>query len=95
MQAFEESGVATEDKMGVLYPNPAQQSCTYEATLTETQSGFVMMYDLNGKLLQSYKLNSGDNKLEMDLSIYSNGVYMYQIVINGETIEHKKLVISK
>jgi myo-inositol-hexaphosphate 3-phosphohydrolase len=62
---------------------------------TETQSGFIMIYDLNGKLLQSYKLNSGDNKVEMDLSVYSNGVYMYQIVINGETIEHKELVISK
>jgi Secretion system C-terminal sorting domain len=95
MQNFEEQGTAVEDKIGVLYPNPAHGSCTYEAALTETQSGFIMIYDLNGKLLQSYKLNSGDNKVEMDLSVYSNGVYMYQIVINGETIEHKKLVISK
>lgn len=95
MQSFEEQGTAVEDKIGVLYPNPAHGSCTYEAALTETQSGFIMIYDLNGKLLQSYKLNSGDNKVEMDLSVYSNGVYMYQIVINGESIEHKKLVISK
>jgi hypothetical protein len=95
MQNFEEQATAVEDKIGVLYPNPAHNSCTYEASLTETQSGFIMIYDLNEKLLQSYKLNSGDNKVEMDLSVYSNGVYMYQIVINGETIEHKKLVINK
>ena len=95
MDPFDETPTAVEDKIGVLYPNPAHSSCTYEATLTDAQSGFIMMYDLSGKLLQSYKLNSGDNKLEMDLSGFAKGVYMYQIVINGETLEHKKLVISK
>jgi hypothetical protein len=83
------------DKVGVLYPNPAQNSCTYEASLEDTQTGFIMMYDLNGRLLKSHQLIIGQNKVEMDLSAFSNGIYMYKIIINGETIEHKKLVISK
>lgn len=86
---------AVSDKVGVLYPNPALDKCTYEAELSETQSGFIMMYDLNGKLLSSYKLNTGYNKLDIDLSSYSNGIYLYKIFINGDLSDYKKLVITK
>jgi hypothetical protein len=89
------SSNAILDKVGILYPNPAQNLCTYEAMLTDSQTGFIMMYDLNGRLLQSHQLIAGQNKADMNLSVFNNGVYMYKIIINGETIEHKKLVISK
>jgi hypothetical protein len=93
-----ETGVSNKaiiDKVGILYPNPAQNSCTYEAALNDSQTGFIMMYDLNGRLLQSHQLLAGQNKVDMDLSVFSNGIYMYKIIINGEIIEHKKLVISR
>ena len=83
------------DKVGVLYPNPAENSCTYEAALTEGQTGFIMMYDLTGKLLQSYKLITGNNTILMDVSMLSNGIYMYKIFINGKQVDYKKLVIAK
>ena len=83
------------DKVGVLYPNPAENSCTYEATLTEAQTGIIMMYDLNGKLISSYKLNNGYNKIDIDLADYSNGIYLYKIFINGQQADYKKLVIAK
>jgi hypothetical protein len=83
------------DNVGILYPNPTENSCTYEATLAQTESGMIMMYDLNGKLLQSYKLISGNNTIFMDVSMFSNGIYMYKIFINGKEADHKKLVIAK
>lgn len=83
------------DKVGILYPNPAQNKCTYEATLSETESGMIMIFDLNGRFISSYKLDAGYNQLDLDLSGYSNGIYLYKIYINGEVVDYKKLVITK
>lgn len=86
---------AVEDKVGILYPNPASHSCTYEALLAENESGFIMMYDITGRLLHSYKLNSGENKMEMNLNEFDNGIYIYKILINGNVVDNKKLVVQK
>jgi len=84
-----------QTNVGILYPNPASASCYYEADLLDSQTGMLMMYDLTGKLLSSYKLNAGYNKLDIDLSSLPNGVYLYRIMINGEQADYKKLVITK
>ncbi len=86
---------AITDRVGILYPNPAQNRCIYEALLAETVSGMLMMYDINGRLISSHKLNAGYNKLNIDLSQYSSGIYLYKIYINGEVVDYKKMVITK
>lgn len=53
------------------------------------------MYDLTGRLLHSYKLNGGENKVEMNLIEFDNGIYIYKILINGNVVDNKKLVIQK
>jgi hypothetical protein len=80
---------------GKLYPNPAGNSCIYEAQLNQTQAGYIHLFDLAGKVLQTHALIGGDNKIEMDITSLANGVYMYQIVINDETIAHEKLIICR
>jgi hypothetical protein len=55
----------------------------------------IMMYDMRGRFLSSYKLNPGDNKIDIDLASLSNGIYLYKIYINGEMADYKKLVIAK
>lgn len=84
-----------QDKIGILYPNPAQNSCTYEAQLKQDQTGMLLLYNIQGKLVASYQLAAGDNKLLMDLSNFDNGMYFYKIIINGEIVDYKKLLITK
>jgi hypothetical protein len=85
----------SEKNICSLYPNPAKNVCTYEITLQESQNGSIKIYDLRGKLLKSLSLKNGDNIATIDLSAFSNGIYMCQTVINGEAVEHKKLVIGR
>ncbi len=54
-----------------------------------------MIYDITGRLLNSYTLNSGENKVEMDLQKYDSGIYLYKILINDKVADNKKLVIQK
>lgn len=90
---IEENSICNAE--GKLFPNPAQNSATFENTLPSGETGMLIMYDLTGKLLSSYKLNAGYNKLDIDLSNYSNGIYLYQIFITGEIVDHKKLAVTK
>jgi hypothetical protein len=80
---------------GTLYPNPAQNSITFEGSLSSIEKGAVMIFGMEGKLISSNVLHPGYNKLEIDLTKFSNGIYLYKIMINGAIADYKKLVIAK
>ncbi len=44
-----------------IYPNPASQ----QATLHTTQAGTVGLYNMQGRLCRTFRLQEGDNKLEL------------------------------
>jgi hypothetical protein len=80
---------------GRMYPNPSQDACMYEINLEKGQTGSISLSNLNGDVLQVHPLSSGKNKVHMDLSGLSNGVYICEQTINGQMKAHRKLVISK
>jgi alpha-tubulin suppressor-like RCC1 family protein len=90
-----EQGMSDPQIVGNLYPNPANTACTYETELLENESGMLNLFDVNGKMLGSYKLNSGYNKLDIDLTPYQSGVYIFKIYFNAELRDVKRLIISK
>ena len=78
-----------------LVPNPASTFCVYEAELETNQSGKIEIFDINGKLIESFSLKEGENRLEIALTSYQNGVYIFKIIVDEELIETKRLVITK
>jgi hypothetical protein len=80
---------------GKIYPNPAKTQAYYELELSESENGIFMLYDALGKQIQSYKMNPGSNKLILDLQWFSNGLYFYRVIVNGNLIEANKLEIQK
>lgn len=80
---------------GKLYPNPASTSCLYEINLPSLQGGRAVLCDLIGRQLQTEPLKVGENRIIMNLSDYTNGIYLYKIIINGNTVDYKKLIIQR
>jgi hypothetical protein len=78
-----------------FYPNPATMNCVYEAELETDQTGEVEIYNITGSWMQTLKLTEGFNRLEIDLTPFENGVYVFKIMVNGELIETKRLVVTK
>ena len=59
-----------------VYPNPTTQYVIVEVDKLEGNEQ-VMVYDLQGKLLQSRPLN--DTKIQIDLTSYPAGLYLIKV----------------
>lgn len=78
-----------------LYPNPATQSATLAITSFKKQDVLVRVYDVMGKLVQSFSNSlpqSGVYNLEMNLSNYTKGVYFVNVIADGKTATEKLIV---
>ncbi|MDY4789645.1 MAG: leucine-rich repeat protein [Bacteroidales bacterium] len=75
-----------------LYPNPTngKSYLGIEGLTSETD---VLVYDVVGRIIQSYKINQDTKELEIDLSTYAKGVYSIRIV-NESINQSKKLVVQ-
>lgn len=67
-----------QQSMGV-YPNPFEGKVTLMTDPMGNEPVEVSVFDLQGKLLFSRKMNGADNRIELDLSFLKAGFYMVRI----------------
>lgn len=79
-----------------LYPNPATDKVTIEVSAEAKQPVVIKVFDILGQIVgeQQWQLNTGSNKLELDLVEFASGTYSVSIFSGNQYIT-KKLVISK
>jgi len=94
------STVGIGDNRGILsnsylYPNPAKDHATLEMVLDYPSPVDVKVYNTVGQLLKTTntKGNFGENKIQVDLSGLSNGIYLVEIKA-GTASTTKKLIIE-
>lgn len=81
----------------VLYPNPAQNNAIIDVNLHYASKMDVAIINSVGQTVYSVSLlgNEGSNKVNVDLSNLSSGLYFYQVKIaNGKAIT-KKFTVGK
>ncbi len=85
----------------ILYqnePNPFDGATTIRYFLPENFAGsaFVAFYDMYGKEVNKLELREkGFGKIEANTSNLAAGIYSYSIVMDGKTIDTKKMVCNK
>jgi hypothetical protein len=69
-----------EDGLGNLYPNPASDVVYIDLKdAVKTSNAVIQVYDMNGRLVYSNRLQSKNNRLELNVSSLSNGLYTVRI----------------
>jgi hypothetical protein len=96
--ATETSDLKT-NSLSVLYqniPNPFSQSTTIEFSLAENiQKAMICIYDLNGTQLKCISLNlSGYGNITLNGGELKAGMYMYSLIVNGQLIDTKRMVLT-
>lgn len=85
---------AFDGKFDVM-PNPTSGLTTLNIELKTTQDIDVAIYDVTGKLMQSFNDNNvTNNRYPLDLSNYSNGIYLVRLITNGQIIT-RRIVLNK
>ena len=69
----------------LLYPNPTRSMAALELNLPSASEADVQLMDLHGRMIEQIHghYNAGSNKLQLDLSTLSGGVYVVQVVADG------------
>lgn len=79
-----------------LYPNPASNYTTLYFVTEQNTSAIIDITDLSGKVLRSQYttgLNSGDNRIDLDLNGLKSGIYLVHISgATGNTV--RKLIVQ-
>ena len=80
-----------------VYPNPASDEATINFSLTESAKVSIEIVDYTGKVIANNNLGNvaaGESQFNVNTSELANGVYFYNITVDGDVIT-KKLVVSK
>ncbi|MCL2682868.1 MAG: tail fiber domain-containing protein [Bacteroidales bacterium] len=95
-----EEGIKNEVQKGKLYdnvPNPFNMSTEIKFEIPDnTASAQLMICNLNGVELKSYKLNQkGIGSITIQGSEFAAGIYLYTLLINNQIVDTKKMVLTK
>jgi hypothetical protein len=78
-----------------LFPNPNNGSMQLNYKIKPDSKGSLVIYDITGKLIVKYALESASNQLQINSGQLNNGIYLYHILVNDHAIKSDKLVIIK
>ncbi len=76
------------------YPNPATNSVSIDYSLANAQKASVKVINLLGNVVKSVNLPAGSGKATIDVSNLTQGVYFYSVVVDGNVMKTKKLIIK-
>lgn len=78
------------------YPNPASSSVTvkYDINMPHFSSADLVVKNLMGATLYSTPLTNTSDKVVINLSDFSPGIYFYSIQQGGKTLLTKKLIVK-
>jgi hypothetical protein len=72
----------------VLYPNPASSTTTIEGEYMKR----ITIYNINGQVV--YRSKPKSNKINLNVSNFSSGIYMVQIYCENNRGVFKKLIVK-
>jgi len=78
-------------------PNPFTTVTTIHYYIpAKARTALLVIGDINGQVLKSVALGArGQGQTSLDGGALANGVYFYSLVVNGKTIDTKKMVLTK
>jgi hypothetical protein len=72
------------------YPNPTQALLTIELNQELKAASFLMIYNMQGKLMKQISINKNESRMQADMSGFATGIYLINVQGTGS-----HLLISK
>ncbi len=77
-------------------PNPFGQSTIIRYALPAGTTGArISVYDLSGRLLKAFPVSGTEGQVEMQANTLSDGLYIYDLQVNGKQILERKMSVVK
>ena len=87
--AIDEKEIATEFK---VFPNPVKEILSIEIKDPAFELKSIRVFNTDGRELLKKKVSTGQSSFELDLSLFSKGVYFLQLISPSGVITRKVMV---
>ena len=89
----------TSTKKNILYqntPNPAKEQTIIRYQLADNaKDAAICIFDMQGKLVKKLPVSSDNDSVTINSYEFGQGMFLYSLIINGQEIDTKKMIITK
>lgn len=89
----------TTAKKNILYqntPNPAKEQTIIRYRLADNaKDAAICIFDMQGKMLKKIPVSSDNDSVTINGYELGQGMFLYSLIINGQEIDTKKMIITK
>lgn len=78
-----------------VYPNPASDFVDLDYQVAGNQELRVSFYNVLGEQVKEFALDRDQRTIRVSLRDFSNGMYLYQLFIDGRSVATKKLIVRR
>ncbi|MBD2769953.1 tail fiber domain-containing protein [Hymenobacter sp. BT664] len=91
------AGSTVEAHLWQNVPNPTDGTTRIHYRLPQqARQAQINLYSLKGELLQSFRLTQrGEGELSVETTTLPEGTYVYRLLVDGQQIDTKKLLLSR
>ncbi len=76
-------------------PNPTDGLTTINYTIAEdANNAQLVIYDINGVALQTIPVAAGSGSVDVNVTNFTSGTYIYAIVVDGKNLARQKMVVK-
>ena len=94
-----ESSLIVSKSEAFLYqntPNPFSSQTQIRFTLPDdTKTAYIYIFDMTGKMKKQISINSAMDSVTINGYELPAGIYLYSLVVNGQEIDTKRMILSK
>ena len=77
-------------------PNPFTSNTIINYQLpANSVNAILAVFDLTGKMLLQYNLAKAANQISINGSSLAAGIYIYSLIVNGNEVVSKRMVLTK
>ena len=91
------ASIAVEFELQQNYPNPFNPTTTIPVDLAKPYHVKINIYDVNGRLVKTLiddQLSAGRHEFKFDGSDLASGTYIYNMLVNGNSLTKRMLLIK-
>ncbi len=78
-----------------FYPDPNDGNMTFVLSGASNQNRKLEFYNSVGQLVDVINIENAEERISINESVFENGIYVYHLIADGETVETGKIVIAK
>ena len=87
---------SAESKLEQNIPNPFSENTLFNFDVAENASNAqISIVSMDGKILNTIAVKNGAGQVNFNAENLAAGTYFYRLVVDGELVESKKMIIAK